>query len=78
MLLLLYVAAGPVLEAVHAEPADRSHSCVICSQLTERFTTPAVTFHVSPLSVVSLVAAPVICTVPCSIRHLSPDKRGPP
>jgi hypothetical protein len=101
-LLGLYLLTGPVIEAVHSEPAcissgpgsrvaihapgegnrrfpvDQSHVCAICTQLTERLTTPAVPYHLSPLRQVSFLAVPVIAGRPVPVQYFSPDKRGPP
>lgn len=101
-LLSLYLLTGPVLEAVHSEPAclssgtgsglalhatgdgnrrfpvDPSHTCVICTQLTQRITTPAVPYHLSALRPVWLLAVPVFTGETLPVQYFSPDKRGPP
>jgi hypothetical protein len=59
-------------------PVDLSHTCAICTQLTERTTTPAVSYHLSALRLVWLLDVPVFTAQAVPVQYLSPDKRGPP
>ena len=101
-LLCVYLATGPVMEALHSEPeslsvgssacaalhgpgepgrsvpVDQSHVCVICTLLTERLTTPAVPYQLSPLRTVSPLTVSAINERPVPVRYSTPDKRGPP
>jgi hypothetical protein len=71
-------AVVPPGDGARQIPVDGSHVCVICTQLTERLTTPAVPYQLSVLRIVSHLAVTVISELPGSVRYLSPDKRGPP
>jgi len=77
-LVAVYFATGPLVEVAHSEPADPLHIWVICASQTERVTTPPVTYHCPPPSIVTLApispAAPPSGAKPCP----PPDKRGPP
>ncbi|HEX7571584.1 MAG TPA: hypothetical protein VF514_00720 [Bacteroidota bacterium] len=59
-------------------PVDPSHTCVICTQLTERITTPAAPYHLAALRPVRLLAVPVSAGEAVPVQYFSPDKRGPP
>ena len=68
----------PTGEGNRRIPVDPSHTCVICTQLTERLTTPAVPYHLSAFSQFSFLGVPVIAVRPVPVQYFSPDKRGPP
>jgi hypothetical protein len=72
------VAIHPPGDANRHVPVDPSHVCVICTQLTERLTTPALPYHLSPLLLISLLTMPVFHERPVTVQYFSPDKRGPP
>jgi len=72
------VTVNPSREGNRRLPVDRPHVCVICTQSTERLTTTAIAYHLSPLRRVSILAVLVFPERPVPVRFFSPDKRGPP
>jgi hypothetical protein len=59
-------------------PPDQTHTCVLCTQLTVRLTTPPAPFRVSSLRLITVLAVPAGTGRLVPLRYLTPDKRGPP